>query len=130
MDPKFEENLKRLMRTIASSLGVMNLSRDQIKLFATLNTDALKAFRIIDAKLIAACKNLLNTRIDDAYNGPKRMKTFGSDNELTSIIAHYCTLDTEEDNPDETLPLQFTVTVSEYEVFDQKAVSFSVVSNN
>lgn len=129
MDPKFEENLKRIMRMIANSLGIMNLSRDQTKFFGTFNADALKVFRIVDTKLIAACKNLLDTRIDYAYNGPKRMKTLGSDNELVTIIAHYCTLDTEEDNPDETIPLQFTLTVSEYEVFDQKAVSVSVVSN-
>lgn len=129
MDPKFEENLKRIMRMIGNSLGMMNLSRDQTKFFGTFNADALKVFRIVDAKLIAACKNLLGTRIDYAYNGPKRLKTFGSDNDLTTIIAHYCTLDTEEDNPDETLPLQFTLTVSEYEVFDRKAVSVSVVSN-
>lgn len=128
-EAKLEENLKRIMRMIGSSLGVMNLSRDQTKFFATFDADAMKVFRIVDAKLIAACKNLLGTRIDYAYNGLKKMKTFGTDNDLTTIVANYSTLVQAEEDVDAALPIQFTVVVSEFEVYDQKAVSISVVSS-
>lgn len=129
MDPNFEENLKRIMRMIGSSLGTMNLSRDQTKFFATFDADALKAFRIVDAKLIVACKNLLGIRLDYAYNGPKKMKTFGTDNDLTTIVANYSTLVQAEEDVDAALPIQFTVVASEFEVYDQKSVSISVVSS-
>lgn len=129
MDPKLEENLKRIMRMIGSSLGMINLSRDQTKFFATFDADALKAFRIVDAKLIAACKNLLGICLDYAYNGPKKMKTFGTDNDLTTIIANYSTLVEAGEDIDAVLPIQFTVVVSEFEVYDQKSASISVVSS-